>query len=339
METNNEPSVNNEITSDSPLPKAEKKTPKKFNGFLRNNNKKQNKKPTPDMHLKKKNYQNPKVKDDNIEPTVPLILEPKQSQEEYEVFNFLRIKTGHNEKKFWENLSTILNQKSFSEIKKSNLSLIAYAVLHDSTIVFDKLLSQFGKEVTQEEFINCIFKYGIHKNPELINSSIEFYQSNFKIDDSFLKQLITDISSISYRFETNQLLLSWICPKMNDELLDLFWKNAIENKNIPIIFQSLEYKTCFQYLKKNIDNYEKSHESIGRFNEIKRALGVEKTFKKVDETKESVIIKKDSSLINTQDFEPKIWLSDKAEQLKVIQENLSDKKPTEVIVKRKRKIA
>lgn len=339
METNNESSVNNENSSDTHLAKTEKKAPKKFNGFLRNNNKKQNKKPTPDMHLKKKNYQNPKVKEEHTEATVPLILEPKQTQEEYEVFNFLRVKTGHNEKKFWENISIILNQKSYSEIKKSNFSLIAYAVLHDSTIVFDKLLEKFGKDITQEEFINCIFKYGIHKNPELINSSIQFYQNKFNIEDSFLKQLITDISSISYRFETNQLLLSWISPKMTNELLDLFWTNAIENKNIPIIFQSLEYKPYFQYLKTNILNYEKSLESIGRLHEIKRTLGVEKTFKKVDEFKESVIINKDSSLLNTQDFEPKIWLSDKAEQLKVIQENLSDKKPTEVIVKRKRKIA
>lgn len=337
MENNNDTLVN-EVNQSEGIQKSEKKPPKKYNGFLRNNNKKQNKKPTPDMHVKKKPYHK---KEDTSETEIitPLILEPKQTQQEYEVFNFLRIKTGHNEKKFWDTLSQIIEQKPFSEIKKSNLSLIAYAVLHDSTIVFNKLLEKFETYIEKEEFDNCIFRYGIHKNPELMHSAISFYEKNFKIEDKFLQQLTKDFATVSYRYETNQLFLSWLSSKVTDELLNIFWKQAIENKNIPIIFQSLEYKNYSQYLQKNLSLYEESLKSIGRLNEIKRILGVEKTFKKVDDLKDSVIINKDSGAINTQDFEPKIWLSDKGEQLKVIQENLSEKKPTEVIVKRKRKIA
>lgn len=316
----------------------EKKVPKKHNGFLRNNAKKPTKKPTPDMHLhSNKHYKN---KQDSSEVTIiPQILEPKQTPEEYEAFNFLRIKTGHNEKKFWENITQILNQKSFSDIKKSNLSLIGYAVLHDSNIVFDKLLSQFGNQVSQEEFINCIFKYGIHKNPEIISSSLKFYEKQFPIEEIFLQQLIKDFAAVSYRFETNDLLLSWLAPKMTPDLLHLFWTQAISHKNVPIILQSLHYKNYSQYLNKNLPTYEDSLNLLGRLHQIKQLLGDVKTLKKVDDLKESVIISKEIGLVNEQDFEPKIWLSDKSEQFKVIQEKLSDKKPTEVIVKRKRKIA
>lgn len=332
-------SQNSNLTTDT---SNEKKNPRKFNGFLRNNtHKKQNKKPTPDMHVKnnKKPYQHSKPpKEENNEVIVTKIFEPPQTQEEYEVFNFLRLRTGHNEKKFWENLDIILKDKEFSQIKKSNLSLVAYAVLHDSTIVFDQLLAKFGNQLSQEEFNTCIFKFGIHKNPELINSSLKFYNQYFSIEEEFLKQLVTDIAKVSYRQETNHLLLNWLAPKLNNDLLDTFWNQAISHHNIPIIMQSLTYNEYSKYLNKNIKSYEKSLESIGRLFEIKRLLNELKPLKKVDDSKESAIIKQEG-LVNEQSFEPTIWLSDKTEQFKVIQENLSDKKPTEVIVKKKRKIA
>lgn len=327
------------VSEQSPVIKAEKtdKPPKKYNGFLRNHGKKQNKKPTPDMHLNvNKKHINRKEDIDSITPT---IYEPKQTTEEYEIFNFLRLKTGHNEKKFWENLNHVLSQKSFSEIKQSNLSIVAYSVLHDSTIVFEKLLSQFGSQISQEEFINCIFKYGIHKNPLLITSCLKFYERNFSIEENFLQQIIKDFSAISYRFETNDFFLSWSSNKISPELLNVFWTESIKNKNIPIILQSLQHKPYAEYLSKNFLDYEKSLESIGRLYEIKKLLLESKNIKKVDNIKESAIINSESGLIVKKDFEPKIWLSDKNDQLKVIQENLSDKKPTEVIVKRKRKIA
>lgn len=317
--------------------KTENTQPKKYNGFLRGHGKKQNKKPTPDMHLNvNKKHIN---KNEIIDSITPTIYEPKLTNEEYGLFSFLRLKTGHNEKKFWENLNYILGQKNFSDIKKSKLSIIAYSVLHDSTIVFEKLLSQFGNQITQEEFINCIFKYGIHKNPILIASSLKFYEKNFTIEENFLQQIIKDFSTTSYRFETNEVFLSWTSDKINSDLLKLFWTEAIKNKNIPIILHSLQYKTYSQYLSANFVDYEVSIQSIGKLYEIKKLLSESKITKKVDEIKKSDIINEKLGLIVKQDFEPKIWLSDKNDQLKVINENLIDKKPTEVIIKRKRKIA
>lgn len=383
MENTNQTTFSEQPQSNINLEDLEKKPVRKYNGFLRNNSKKTNRKPTPDMHLKTNepelseqpqsniNLENNPSKQHNLilnsnkkihkKPTpnmhlktnkkykektnttevnlIPQIIEVKQTTEEYEVFNFLRTKTGHNEKKFWDNITTILSQKSFSEIKKSNLSLIAYAVLHDSNIVFDKLLVQFGEQVTKEEFINCIFKYSIHKNPDILKSSLKFYEKNFIIDNVFLQELIKDFSALSYRFETNVFLLSWLAPKLTPELLNLFWTESISHKNVPIILQSLQYKEYSKYLNKNLHDYEDSLKLLGRLYQIKQLLGDLKILKKVDDIKESVIIKEEEILPIEQDLGSRIWLSDKKEQFKVIQESLTSKKPIEVVVKRKRKIA
>lgn len=340
----NQPHEENQISEDKFQTfdsSKEKNNQRKFNGFLRNNNhKKQNKKPTPDMHLKQNKNPHPQKnqsKEENSDVIVIKIFEPKQTQEEYEVFNFLRLRTGHNEKKFWENLDLILKQKEFSEIKKSNLSLVGYSCLHDSTIVFDKLLEKFGNQLTQEEFDNSILKFGIHKNPEIMKSSLKFYSEHFNVEESFLKRFIVDIAKVSYRQETNHILLKWLAPKLNEELLEIFWTQAISNHNIPIIIQSLEYLEYSSYLNQNIKSFEISLESMGRLFEIKKLLQETKTFRKVDNLKEPVII--NEGLKNNEIFDTNIWLSDKSEQFKVIQENLSEKKPTEVIIKKKRKIA
>lgn len=348
MDNNNQTTVSNEVnvkespTLDIPIKDSSiKKEPKKYNGFLRNHTKKSNKKPTPNIPLES-NQIKKKVPKNNVnqsEITSPKIIEVKQTSEEYYIFNFLRLKSGHEESKFWDNLNKILKEKTFSDIKNSNLSLISYAVLNDSTIVFDKLLSQFGQQVTQQEFIDCVFKYAIHKNPHFMRSALTFYEQHFPIDNNFIENLVKDFSTISFRKETNDLFLSWTSNKINTSSLSLFWDNAIKHKNVPIILQSLQHTTYSQYLYKNIDNYAESLANLGRLNEIKRLLGDKKDNKKVDDLIECGIINKEIGLGNEQDFEPKIWLSNKSDQFKVIQEKLSDKKPTEVIVKRKRKIA
>lgn len=338
-ETNNNSSTQKQL--EQPVTLETNKSPKKYNGFLRNNShKKQNKKPTPNMHLNKSktiSLPQEQLQSENITP-VKITIEPPQNQQEYELFNFLRLKTGHNEKKFWQNLELALKEKQFCEIKKSNLSLISYSVLHDSTIVFNELLTQFGKQISQEEFTNCILKFSIHKNPQIIISAIDFYEKNFSIEKEFLQDFITTVAKISYRLETNQKILSWLIPHLDNSLLDVFWNNCLLHNNVPIINQSLQHSTYAKFLLKNIKKYEKSIESIGRKHEIKNTLSLIKSTKKVDEPKESAIIN-EQGLNTKQDIEPTIWLSDKKEQFKVIQENFSEKKPAEVIIKKKRKIA
>lgn len=337
MENNDQISINQELKIENEVNHQEKKKPKKFNGFIRNNNKRKNKKPKADLYPIENDDLN-----ENSERTesivVPIIREPKQTQEEYEIFNFLRAKTGYNEKKFWDNLAVILQTKGYSEIKKNNLSLISYAVLHDCTIVYSKLLEKFKKDIVQEEFVNSVFKNAIHKNPELAELSIKFYEKNFSIEQTFIEQLIKDISCTSYRYETNDLFLSWISPKINNDLLNLFWNESILFKNTPIIIQALEHKPFLKYLKENIEQYEISLKSIGKFIEIKSIIYSVKEAKKVENSKGSVIINKPN--VNKEDgnFEPEIWLSDKQDQFQTIQNKLSDKKAMEVVVKRKRKI-
>lgn len=328
-------SEDNKSTIDRPSSKP-KNNSKKFNGFLRNNNpKKEIKHPIESIQPKKSTLK-PKKEREN-EDLMIKIFETPQSKEEYDVFNFLRIKSGYNEQKFWEDLDIILKNKNFSDIKKSNLSLVAYAVLYDSTIVFDKLLEKFGNQLNKEEFDNHILKFGIHKNPALINSSLKFYEQHFLVEDSFLKKLVKDIAQASYRKETNHLFLNWLAPKLNNDLLEIFWTQAISHRNIPIIIESLHHNEYSTYLNQHIKTYEKPLESIGRFFEVKRLLNEIKPVKKIENIKDSTIIK-DNSLIKEQNIEPQIWLSDKKEQFKVMGEILIDKKPTEVIVKRKRKI-
>lgn len=321
------------------------KNHKKYNGFLRNNShKKQNKKPTPDTPTQKVNNKFKKAplpkKSLDCEITLPTSIntEPPQTKQEYELFSFLRIKTGHNEKKFWQNLEITLNEKKFSEIKQSNLSLISYSVLHNSTVVFNQLLNQFGTEISQEEFNNCILKFSINKNPDIISATIDFYEKHFTVEKNFLQDFISTVAKTSYRLETNQKILSWLIPHLDNSLLEVFWTNCLLHKNIPIIHQSLEYPIYSKFLLKHLKTYEISIETTGRKHEIKNALSLIKTSKKVDESKQSAIIN-EQGLKTKQDIDPTIWLSDKKEQFKVIQENFSDKKPAEVIIKKKRKIA
>jgi hypothetical protein len=317
-----------------------KKKYHKFNNFLRKNNYKNNKKLYFDINLKNKQKfsQNTLItKKENNEKKITKNFEQALSQEEYEIFSFLRSKTGYNEKKFWENLDIILKEKDFSFIKNNNFSLLSYAILHDCTIVFDKLLKKFGSHLSQEEFQNSILKFCIHKNPEIINSVLNFYNNNYQIEESFLKQFIINIAQFSYRQETNNLILNWLIPKLNDELLDIFWTNAIKNINIPIIMHSLKISLYAKYLNKNLNLYENSLKSIGRLNEIKYILNEFKKLKKIDNLNQFNIIKENNTF-KENNFETTILVSDKVEQFKVIQENLIDKKPIKIILKKKRKL-
>lgn len=332
-----------QVTADVQL--ENNKPQKKYNGFLRNNShKKTHKKPTPDIAINKAHTKTKKppllkeIVESEPPSNIQIHIEPPQTQQEYELFSFLRLKTGHNEKKFWQNLEVCLNQKKFSEIKKSNLSLISYSVLHNSTIVFYQLLNQYGKDINQEEFNNCILKCAIHKNPEIINAAIDFYEKHFSIEKNFIEDFISTVAKVSYRLETNQKILSWLVPHLDNSVLEIFWNNCLMHKNIPIIQQSLQHSTYAKYLSKNIKKFEKAIELTGRKHEINSILNHIKTTKKVDESKQSDIINEQGLNIK-QDIEPTIWLSDKKEQLKVIQENFSEKKPAEVIIKKKRKIA
>lgn len=326
-----------------------KKKTKKFNGFLRNNQKKHN------GNNKNNQKDNSNFSKDNSEDDISIDVSSnnqiisnkttykKETQEEYEIFTFLRQKTGFNEHKFWENLSKTLKEKSFIQIRGSDLSLISYAVLHESENVFEKLLNNFGKEIDNNEYINYVFKYGIHKNPFIIETALNFYEKNFTIENEFLTQFIKDIAHISYRSENNDVFLNWLKPKINDELLNLFWTECFNKNNIPLIQKSIQHPTFSQYLKKHHENFNNLIEKCGRKFEINQALNSQKNTKKVvqkvDNNNETAKINNATNLLITENFEPKIWLSDKSEQFKVIEENLSDKKPTEVIIRRKRKIA
>lgn len=339
--TNNESflrktSTNNDVNN------SKKKT-KKFNGFLRNNQKKSTN--------KKINKSHNNFHPENLESEENLTHQElpqenksyiKESQEEYEIFTSLRQKTGFNESKFWENLSIVLNKKSFNDLRRSDLSIISYAVLHESDRIFEKLLLSFGKEINNEEYVNYVFKYGIHKNPKIIDIALNFYEKNFIIENNFLVQFIKDIAHISYRSENNDIFLNWLEPKMNDDLLNLFWTECFNNNNIPLLQKSINHTFFSQYLQKNKNLFQTFIDNSGRKFEINQSLNNQKNTKKitqkVENNNESAKINSANNLI-TENFEPKIWLSDKTEQFKVIEENLSDKKPTEVIIKRKRKIA
>lgn len=341
-----EQTTKNEV-KDKNLSNSElKKKPKKFNGFLRNNQKKHVKKPHKEKSSQELTLETTDTiidtEDNNIESTIKKTY-IKESQEEYEIFTFLRQRTGFNENKFWDNLSTVLKEKSFNQISRSHLSLISYSVLHEADTVFEKLLNTFGKEINNEEYINYVFKYGIHKNPNIINIALHFYEKNFLIEENFLIQFIKDIAHISYRSENNDIFLNWLETKMNDNLLNLFWTECFKNNNIPLIQKSIKHQFFSNFLKNNQNSFESFIENSGRKFEITQALNLNKNIKKVsikvDNNIEPAKIDSANNLLITDNFEPKIWLSDKKEQFKVIEENLSDKKPTEVIIKRKRKIA
>ena len=305
------------------------------NNFKKNNqHTKTHKKPTPFTII-------PNFDDNEEIDNIPRENFIPETKEEYEVFTFLKQKTGYDEPRFWDNLKIILNSKKFSDIKRGDLTLISYATLHDNSLVFFKLLNNFGIEISHEEYINHVFKYGIHKNPEIIGAALDFYGKNFKVENDFLNRFISDISTNSYRQENNQMFLKWLSPYLNDEHIKSFWSNSLKYKNIPIMLEALQKYEFATYLQKNYQEYEQIIQKSGHESQFKKFLNNvndllinEKNIAK----KELNVIINSSNSISNKDFEPKIWLSDKTDQFKAIQENLSDKKPTEVIVKKRRKI-
>lgn len=238
---------------------------KKYNGFLRNTNRKHKEtdkeispipviKNPPKNKSKFKNPNKPSV-DKNIDFNQSISKEDLFSPE-YLLFAHLRQKTGNNPNKFWENLYILLKEKEFKDIKRSDMSLISYAALYESTDIFETLLYDYGHLIERIEIEKSIFKISANKNPLILEHTINFYNKNYTPTEEFINEFIIVVGKFSYREEANKLFVTWLSKIMTDDNKNNFWKVCFENKNIPLMDVALNNYELNNYLKNNKDNFD-----------------------------------------------------------------------------------
>ena len=128
-----------------------KKKPKKYNGYLRNTNRKQKKleivhneqsaiseenepkivKPAGENRPQSSKNRNPRHK-----PRPDIVDYADSGESRYDVFTpeaslfaFIRQKTGFNYSVFWNTLNTVMQEKAFLDIKMSDMTLLSYSAL------------------------------------------------------------------------------------------------------------------------------------------------------------------------------------------------------------------
>jgi hypothetical protein len=255
MSNNENNLVTDEIISDN-SESSEKKKIKKYNGFLRNNNKK--------FKVKKKikeEFSNETLQSSDIVALVnevqPLEVKfekivEKLSEDEYRLFYILRQKTGVIEDDFWICLKNVLNTKKFDEIKINNMNLLEYCALYDSKRIFNQLLENFGLSYKVNE-IEKIFNFCLTKSDKILSNLFNYYDNRFKSNEEFINHVIEKTTLFSYKDENNKIIVQWLSK--NEKNLEQLTNKMFINNNVSLLFTALSNETYFNYLKNNKNKF------------------------------------------------------------------------------------
>lgn len=309
-------------TKDKPKKPVSKE--KKYNGFLRNSNRKE----------KTKENSPHDIPHGVIEKTQEVIQSPAFPKEnlnspEYFLFSHLRQKTGIHPNKFWENLHLTLKEKNFTDIKRADMTLISYAALYESVDIFETLLHQYGNLLPQKEIESSIFKLSTNKNPLILKHTIAYYNKLYHPTEDFIDDFFKVAAKASYREEANKLLISWLSPQMTQQNIKNFWQTCLEHKNICFITLALSDMNLHTYLKTNKDQFEALIIKSGRQYFINDCLN-----RKVQN--ENILDNNKVPLLE-QSHKAPVWLANPEEELKVLKQE-DNKVVPEITVRRKRKV-
>lgn len=317
------------IESVKTFPKHKPKKPvtkeKKYNGFLRNSNRK-----TKDNSDNSSNQ----VTHNSTEhrEAIQTASYPKENlnSPEYFLFSHLRQKTGVDPNKFWENLHLTLKEKSFTDIKRADMTLIAYAALYESVDIFETLLHQYGNLLPQKEIESSIFKLSTNKNPLILQHTINYYKNLYHPTEDFVDDFFKVAAKASYREDANKLLINWLSPQMTERNIKNFWQTCLEHKNICFINLALCDTPLHSYLKDHKQEFEALIIKSGRQHFINDCLNkkIQNEIVAIDESQISLTQNsRKSAIAIIKPQEESTTLKQEQPQVK-----------TEITVKRKRKV-
>lgn len=254
--SNNEKSINSKETHAVAKNKYKHKKP-----FKKNNNKNfQNNNKT---FVKNKNYSHlPKdLEDNDIEHTSFSSYNP--FSKENMLFSYLRLKSGFNKQKFWLDIEDILKEKSFTELKSNDLTIASYTILYGKEEIYEDILNKYSDLITQEECEKQLIPYALNKNPVFMNETLKFYDKNFQANTEFVQNLISQIAKMSYRIETNELLLQWLDKHILGQE-SFFFNKCLEENNVVLFEQSLQTEKLHSYLKSHYSDFKESIKKISK---------------------------------------------------------------------------
>ena len=292
---------------------------KKFNSHLRNNQKKEK---TFQHHSHKENHHMQDDEPENITPSIKPIYN--------ELFYLLRQKFSYNKVTFFQQLEDVLSKMLFKDIKEGDMTLFSYSCLYEKNEIFINLCEKFPKEIIISDFENYIIPTCLNKNEEILNNAIENFDKHLQINKPFIQNLISKMAKTSYRELNNTIVLNWITKNLDDELKFLFWKSSISEKNISLINTALLNNSLKDYLKQNFNEFIELIDKMGKKFEISNKLNMAPPSIKITSIESEA-----KPVLNIVE-EPKIYLSDKEEQLQNLRKEDVE---TKVTIKRRKIVA
>lgn len=293
---------------------------KKFNGHLRNNQKKE------------KSFHNDSNKEVyHMQDDEPEVISTTTKPIYNELFYLLRQRFSYNKVAFFQQLENVLSNISFKDIREGDMTLFSYSCLYEKNEIFIDLCEKFSKEIIVSDFENYIIPTCLNKNEEILNNAIDNFDKHVQISKPFIQNLISKMTKTSYRELNNNIILNWIVKHFDDELKFVFWESAFTEKNISLINTALTNNLLKDYLRQNFNKFAEIIDKMGKKIEITNKLSIS--------TEQNVTVKSISTesqpVLNIAE-ESKTYLSNAEEQLQNLRKEEVD---TKIVIKRRKIVA
>lgn len=184
------------------------------------------------------------------------------------VLSLIRQRTGFVASNFWNELDLVQASDNPIDLKSESSTIINYAVLFNKEEIYSELLEKYHSNLVIDDFHGNLIAYCANKSSYFLDKTIVWYDKLFHDKDRLANLLIDKLCHCSFRQENNFIWLSWLDKNATNEILNKFWNNTFEFKNVVLMLEGLHFKRIATYLKNHMETFSFQIENCSKTHQI-----------------------------------------------------------------------